>query len=354
MLDLEDRRREKKGKNVCKRMERSLLILFEMNGRDEMVKGKCVGLAFEFQSKGGEKSEVRWIDKVVRSRVKMIECVGAYVGNEGNKKYKYKEGDGRRRYTSCFPACVWLFVLTTPIPEDGENATMEQVNSLEAKLMAKDASSKKFLVINIKNYKMTDLKPVLEQYNELLGILRRFTQHKMNMDEAIQDDDVAWWVDLGATVHVCKDRCWFKSYESLNDGSILHMRNKLTALAPSPLCSASDVLGLSQGYRGEAMLIAYYLLNRVPNKMNRITTYELWTKRKSNPNYLRRSKAFRLYVIEPIESFSINSIIESKDAIFDENIFSSVPRPIQRSLINKTKDIGDSMVPEEVTEEVVT
>ncbi|GKF02168.1 hypothetical protein Tco_0029091 [Tanacetum coccineum] len=22
----------------------------------------------------------------------------------------------------------------------------------------------------------------------------------------VQDDDVAWWVDLGATVHVCKDR----------------------------------------------------------------------------------------------------------------------------------------------------
>ncbi|GJR94479.1 zinc finger, CCHC-type containing protein [Tanacetum coccineum] len=35
----------------------------------------------------------------------------------------------------------------------------------------------------------------------------------------VHDDDVAWWVDSGATVHVCKDRCWFKTYESLNDGS---------------------------------------------------------------------------------------------------------------------------------------
>ncbi|GJZ19192.1 zinc finger, CCHC-type containing protein [Tanacetum coccineum] len=43
-------------------------------------------------------------------------------------------------------------------------------------------------------------------------------------------DDVAWWVDSGATVHVCKDRCWFKTYESLNDGSILHMGNESTAL----------------------------------------------------------------------------------------------------------------------------
>ncbi|GJR15289.1 zinc finger, CCHC-type containing protein [Tanacetum coccineum] len=118
-----------------------------------------------------------------------------------------------------------VYVLTTPIPKDGENATVERLrkrakwdnddyvcrglilngmsnplfdiyqnvksskelwDSLEAKYMAEDASSKKFLVINFTNYKMTDSRPVMEQYNELLGILGRFTQHKMNMDEAIQ------------------------------------------------------------------------------------------------------------------------------------------------------------------------
>nr|GEU83227.1 zinc finger, CCHC-type [Tanacetum cinerariifolium] len=58
--------------------------------------------------------------------------------------------------------------------------------SLEAKYMAEDASSKKLLVSNFTNYKVTYSKPVIEQYNELLGILRRFTQHKINIDEAIQ------------------------------------------------------------------------------------------------------------------------------------------------------------------------
>ncbi|GJY88177.1 hypothetical protein Tco_0502805 [Tanacetum coccineum] len=249
-----------------------------------------------------------------------------------------------------------VYLLTTLIPEDGgDDATVEQIkkrakwdnddyvcrglilnnmsdslfdiyqnvesskelwDSLEAKYMVEDASSKKFLVSNFTNYKMTDSRPVMEQYNELLGILERFTQHKINMDEAIQvsciidkltpswkdfkhtlkhlnekltlvelgshlcikvslgmqdsdkpkgnnvvghsvinmvehnnsskyndnkgkrkhhdnkrvdpnkkskDDDVVWWVDLGATVHVCKDRCGFKTYDSLNDGSILHM-----------------------------------------------------------------------------------------------------------------------------------
>ncbi|GKD35544.1 hypothetical protein Tco_1251053 [Tanacetum coccineum] len=123
--------------------------------------------------------------------------------------------------------------------DDGDDATMEQLrerakkelwDSLETKYMAEDASSKKFLVSNFINYKMTDSRPVMEQYNKLLGIFGRFTQHKINTDEAIQDDDVAWWVDSGATVHVCKDRCWFKTYKSLNDGSIFHIGNESTAV----------------------------------------------------------------------------------------------------------------------------
>ncbi|GJU31771.1 zinc finger, CCHC-type containing protein [Tanacetum coccineum] len=43
--------------------------------------------------------------------------------------------------------------------------------------------------------------------------------------------------------------------------------------------------------------------------------------------YAKHSKAYRFYVIEPNDSISINSIIESRDAIFNENHFSSIPRP---------------------------
>ncbi|GJY84771.1 zinc finger, CCHC-type containing protein [Tanacetum coccineum] len=42
---------------------------------------------------------------------------------------------------------------------------------------------------------------------------------------------------------------------------------------------------------------------------------------------MHHSKAYRFYVIEPDDSVSLNSIIESRDAIFDENLFSSIPRP---------------------------
>nr|GEW59390.1 hypothetical protein [Tanacetum cinerariifolium] len=56
--------------------------------------------------------------------------------------------------------------------------------------------------------------------------------------------------------------------------------------------------------------------------------------------YVEHSKAFRFYVIEPNESVSINPIIESRNAIFDENRFLSVSRPSQRSQLNRTRDIG--------------
>nr|GFC29218.1 zinc finger, CCHC-type [Tanacetum cinerariifolium] len=69
--------------------------------------------------------------------------------------------------------------------------------------------------------------------------------------------------------------------------------------------------------------------------------------------YAKHSKAFRFYVIEPNEYVSINSIIESRDVIFDENRFSLVPRPSQWSLINGTEDTSALVVPEKVTKEVV-
>ncbi|GJQ99262.1 zinc finger, CCHC-type containing protein [Tanacetum coccineum] len=135
-----------------------------------------------------------------------------------------------------------VYVLTAPMPEDGgENPTVEQVrkrakwdndnyvcrglilngmsdslfdvyqnvetskelwDTLEAKYMAEDASSKKFLVSNFTNYKMTDSRPVLEQYNELLGILGRFTQHNMNMDESIKEELTL--IELGS--HLCIEK----------------------------------------------------------------------------------------------------------------------------------------------------
>ncbi|GJX06319.1 ribonuclease H-like domain-containing protein [Tanacetum coccineum] len=70
-------------------------------------------------------------------------------------------------------------------------------------------------------------------------------------------------------------------------------------------------------------------------------------------NSVKGSGAFRFYVIEPNDSVAINSIIELRDAIFDEHRFSSVPKPSQRSLVKGTEDSGGLVVSERVIDEIV-
>ena len=117
--------------------------------------------------------------------------------------------------------------------------------------------------------------------------------------------------------------------------------------------------GLSEGFWGEVMLTTCYILNRVPNKRNSITPYELWNKKKPNLSYFKVwgcraivrvpepkkrklgkrgiecifigyaecTKAYRFLVIEPNASITVNTVIESIDAIFYETRFSSIPKP---------------------------
>ncbi|GJS47632.1 hypothetical protein Tco_0597753 [Tanacetum coccineum] len=132
-----------------------------------------------------------------------------------------------------------------------------------------------------------------------------------------KDDDVAWWVDSGATVHMCKDRCWFKTYESLNDGSILHMGHNSTALMHGRGC-------VDLGFSSRRLFPCLMTESRVLGAVVRLPDPKLKTLGKRGiecifVGYAEHSKDFRFYVIEPNESVSINSIIESKDAIFDEN-----------------------------------
>nr|GEV02548.1 zinc finger, CCHC-type [Tanacetum cinerariifolium] len=64
------------------------------------------------------------------------------------------------------------------------------------------------------------------------------------------------------------------------------------------------------------------------------------------------SKAYRFYVIEPNDSISINSIIESRDAIFDENRFFSIPRPkdILPNVQESQMDDHTDDIPNEISE----
>nr|GEZ42857.1 zinc finger, CCHC-type [Tanacetum cinerariifolium] len=54
----------------------------------------------------------------------------------------------------------------------------------------------------------------------------------------VQDDEVAWWVDSGATSHVCKDLRWFQVCKSIEYGSFVKMGN----IANEPIKGIGRVL----------------------------------------------------------------------------------------------------------------
>ncbi|GKC80493.1 hypothetical protein Tco_1131267 [Tanacetum coccineum] len=107
---------------------------------------------------------------------------------------KYKGVDFRRwqkkmHFLLC-NMCV-VYVLTTPNHKDGENATMEQIrkrnkwgkdnyDSLEAKYMAEDASSKKFL---------KDFKHTLKHQKEELNFVELGNHLRIKESLRVQDND---------------------------------------------------------------------------------------------------------------------------------------------------------------------
>nr|GEX08223.1 hypothetical protein [Tanacetum cinerariifolium] len=129
-------------------------------------------------------------------------------------------------------------------------------DSLESKYMAKDSLSKKFLDFKhtLKHGK-DDLSLVqLGSHLRIEESLRAQDSDKgkgkevggpsVNMTEKARNqswnvrsvarlvtskgisivvEEIAWWIDYGATTYVCKDRCWFKTYEPVEDGYVLYM-----------------------------------------------------------------------------------------------------------------------------------
>ncbi|GJY31229.1 zinc finger, CCHC-type containing protein [Tanacetum coccineum] len=307
-----------------------------------------------------------------------------------------------------------------------------------------------------------------DQRQNLMHVWNKFVKYYISLIyEAfyVQVDAIAWWIDSGATTHVCKDRCWFKTYEPVEHGSVLYMGddhfahvhrkgsvvlefssgksitlfnvlyvsklrknlisghvlnkcgfkqvyeydkyilsksgvfvgfvyynngmfmlnlNKVIDDSGSVYMSSSTVVNTSL-WHARLDHVRYKRIlemskddlipaidentekiihetrapytpqqngvaerkNRALKKMvNFVLSYsglsegfwgEAMTKKRKTlgergidcifVGYAEHSKAYRFYVIIPNESVSINSIIESRDAIFDENRFSSIPRP---------------------------
>ncbi|GKE16297.1 zinc finger, CCHC-type containing protein [Tanacetum coccineum] len=114
-------------------------------------------------------------------------------------------------------------------------------------------------------------------------------------------DAIAWWIDSGATTHVCKDRYWFKTYESVEDGSVLYMGDEHFApvhgkgsvvpkLFMNPISKCGVFVGF--GYYNNGMFMLN--LNKVPDdsdsvymSSSTVVNSSLWHARLGHVHYKR-------------------------------------------------------------------
>ncbi|GKF57991.1 hypothetical protein Tco_0171528, partial [Tanacetum coccineum] len=64
------------------------------------------------------------------------------------------------------------------------------------------------------------------QCQNLVPVWNRFIKYSVSLISKafhVQVDAIAWWIDFDATTYVCKDRCWFKTYEPVKDRSVLYI-----------------------------------------------------------------------------------------------------------------------------------
>nr|GEW85835.1 hypothetical protein [Tanacetum cinerariifolium] len=97
-------------------------------------------------------------------------------------------------------------------------------------------------------------------------------------------DAIAWWIDSGATTHVCKDRCWFKTFEPVEDGSVYESDKYI-------LSKCGVFVGF--GYYNNGMFMLN--LNKVPNdsdyvymsSSSTVVNTSLWHARLGHVHYKR-------------------------------------------------------------------
>ncbi|GJT22919.1 zinc finger, CCHC-type containing protein [Tanacetum coccineum] len=119
----------------------------------------------------------------------------------------------------------------------------------------------------------------------------------------VQDDEVAWWVDSGATSHVCKDLRWFQVCKSIEDGSFVKMGNVatepikgigrvlLTFTSGKTLCLDNVLLNLNYPlFNASACMIT-------SSHSNSLSKSELWHARLGHVHYKRMRDMSKMSLI---------------------------------------------------------
>jgi len=105
---------------------------------------------------------------------------------------------------------------------------------LETHYKQEKSGSDCFLALKFFEYEITDNKPIMDQVHEIQMLISKLSATldevkelvvmvsniqigmitELNMaTNVVKTSD--WWLDSSATVHVCNNKAWFKTYEEL-------------------------------------------------------------------------------------------------------------------------------------------
>ncbi|GKA17179.1 zinc finger, CCHC-type containing protein [Tanacetum coccineum] len=207
-----------------------------------------------------------------------------------------------------------------------------------------------------------------DQGQNLVPVWNRFIKYSVSLiSEAfyVQVDAITWWIDSGATTYVCKDCCWFKTYEPVEDESVFYMGDdhfahvhgkgsvvlEFSSGKSITLFNMLYVPKLRFGYYNNGMFMLN--LNKVLDdsssvymSSSTVVNSSLWHARLGHVHYKRMLEMSKDNLILAIDE----NPKKSGDAIFDENHFSSIPRPkdiIPNSYKSQRDDHSDD-VPSEI------
>jgi hypothetical protein len=165
------------------------------------------------------------------------------------------------------------------------------------------------------------------------------------------------------------------AYTPQQNGVAERKNRTLVEMVNALLCNSR----LNKSFWGEAILSVCCILNRISQKKSKITSYELWKKRKPNLSYFKvwecraivrllepkikklgqkaikciflgyakHSKCYKFLVVKPNLSVEVNTVIESKDAEFYEHRFTSIPS-INDKMVEPIRNNNESGEPSKI------
>nr|GFA25611.1 zinc finger, CCHC-type [Tanacetum cinerariifolium] len=175
-----------------------------------------------------------------------------------------------------------VYVLTTPIPKLLEDATVEAIR-IKAKWENDDCICRGH-ILNGMSDSLFDVYTNVKSDKELWDSLEsKYTAEDSSSKKFLKCDKTGHFkrdcrsgnkknTNAGGSGKGSKDHSQDQAPYTPQQNGVAKRKNKALKERVNSMLSYS---GLSKGFWGEAMLTAYYLLNRVPNKRNKTTPYEL-------------------------------------------------------------------------------